>query len=314
MAWHENTEFCSKQNTGRWFESRENLETLSWCRSSMAGFFGTEREWQSLMEKWLARVRDGAKEIPPIVNFSNSSLSTEDEQRIAPLINLVVLGDGAEVSGVLKDVERLQLDSLGKKPVEKILLELKETETARDVGKMELEPLEYEVVRADRKEEVFKFTVPDELAPVLFKRMYYRGWRAFIDNADTPIYRISPGLQMVLVPAGTHEVSWRYTGPNNWRWSVTGFWIALASIVALVMFGMRRPVPVIACRKGVGKAGKAGSGLVSAEYPCNDLPGVYRCVCGQGYIRSLLCVFRSPYGRNRGRFYQRVRRIFTGTM
>jgi hypothetical protein len=72
---------------------------------------------------------------------------------------------------------------------------------------------------------------------------------------------------MVLVPAGTHEVSWRYTGPNNWRWSVTGFWIALASIAALVMFGMRRPVPVIASRKGVGEAGKTGSGLVVRNIP-----------------------------------------------
>ena len=132
---------------------------------------------------------------------------------------------------------------------------------------MELRPLEYEVVQADRKEELYKFTVTDELTPVLFKRMYYRGWQAFLDNADTPIYRISPGLQLVLVPAGTHEVAWRYTGPNNWRWSVTGFWIALASIVALMIFGMRRPVPVIACRKGDGETGKAKSGLVLRNVP-----------------------------------------------
>jgi hypothetical protein len=148
------------------------------------------------------------------------------------------------------------------------LLELKEKGTAREAGKMELKPLDYEVVRADRKQEIFKITVTDDLAPVLFKRMYYRGWRAFLDNTDTPIYRISPGLQMVLVPAGTHEVSWRYTGPNNWRWSVTGFWIALASIAALVTFGMRRPVPVIANRGGVGEAaGMAKSGLVLRNVP-----------------------------------------------
>ena len=267
MDWHENTEYLFKTKYWEMVRVKGEFGDFELVPSSMAGFFGTEREWQSLMEKWLARVRDGVKEIPPIVNFSNSSLSTEDEQRIAPLIDLVVLGEGAEVSDVLNDVERLQLDSLGKKPVQKILLELKETETARDVGKMELEPLKYEVVGADRKEEIFKFTVPDELTPVLFKRMYYRGWRAFIDNAATPIYRISPGLQMVLVPAGTHEVSWRYTGPNNWRWSVTGFWIALVSIVALVMFGMRRPVPVVASRKVVGEAGKAGSGLVLRNIP-----------------------------------------------
>lgn len=175
----------------------------------------------------------------------------------------MVLGDGAEVTDAFRDVESFHLGSLGKKPVEKILLALKE----RNAGKLELEPLEYEVVRADRKEEIFRFTVADEPTPVLFKRMYYRGWQAFLDNAETPIYRISPGLQMLLVPAGTHEVSWRYTGPNNWRWSVTGFWIALASIAALMMFGKRRPVPVIASRKGVGESDKARSGLVLRNVP-----------------------------------------------
>jgi hypothetical protein len=201
------------------------------------------------------------------VNFSNASLSAEDEQSIAPLINLVVLGDGAKASAVLKDVEHLQLDLLAEKPVEKILLELKEKNAGKEAGKMELEPLEYEVVRADREEEVFKLTVADDLAPVLFKRMYYRGWQAFLDNTETPIYRVSPGLQMVLVPAGTHEVSWRYSGPNNWRWSVTGFWLALASIAALVMFGMRRPVSVVANRKEVGETDKTGSGLVLRNVP-----------------------------------------------
>jgi hypothetical protein len=97
--------------------------------------------------------------------------------------------------------------------------------------------------------------------------MYYRGWQAFIDNRQTPIYRISPGLQMVLLPAGTHEVTWRYTGPNNWRWAVTGFWIALAGIAALVLSGKRRPVAVIASRKGAGEAGKAKSGLVLRNVP-----------------------------------------------
>jgi hypothetical protein len=235
--------------------------------ASLAGFYGTEREWQSLMEDWLRRVRDGAKEIPPIVNFSNSSLSAADEQRIAPLINLVVLGDGAEASAALKDVEQLQLERLAEKPVEKILQRLKEKMAGREAVKMALESLEYDVVRADRKEEVFKITVADDLTPVLFKRMYYRGWRAFIDNAETPIYRVSPGLQMVLVPAGTHEVSWRYTGPNNWRWSVTGFWVALGSIAALVLFGMRRPVPGIVNRKGGDEADRTGSGLVLRNVP-----------------------------------------------
>jgi hypothetical protein len=267
MTWHENTELLFKTNFWEMVRIKGEFGDFELLPTSLAGFFGTEREWQFLMERWLRRVRDGAKEIPPVVNFSNSGLSAEDEQRIAPLIKLVVLGDGAEASGVLKDVEQLRLEGLAEKPVEKILLELKEKEAASEAGKMELAPLAYDVVRADRKEEVFKITVTDDLAPVLFKRMYYRGWQAFLDNSDTPIYRISPGLQMVLVPAGTHEVSWRYTGPNNWRWSVTGFWIALASIAALVMFGMRRPVPVIEKQKGYDEAGKTGSGLVLRNIP-----------------------------------------------
>ena len=265
MTWHENTELLFKTNFWEMVRVTGEFGDFELVPTSLVGFFGTEREWQALMEQWLRRVRDGAQEIPPVVNFSNASLSAEDEQRIAPLVKLVVLGDGAEVSAVLKDVAQLPLERLSEKPVEKILLELKEA--ARDVGKLELEPLAYETIRADRKEEVFKVTVTDELVPVLFKRMYYRGWRAFLDNTDTPIYRISPGLQMVLVPAGTHELSWRYTGPNNWRWSVTGFWIALAGIAALVMFGMRRPVPVMVKREECDETGKTGSGLVLRNIP-----------------------------------------------
>jgi len=265
MTWHENTELLFATKYWEMVRIKGEFGDFDLLPTSLAGFYGTEREWQSLMEQWLARVRDGATEIPPIVNFTNASLSVAAVQSIAPLINLVVLGEGAEASAVLNDVEHLQLELLSEKPLEKILLALKKA--AREVGKMEPEPLDYEVVRADRREEVFRITVTDKLAPVMFKRMYYRGWRAFIDNTDTPIYRISPGLQMVLVPAGTHEVSWRYTGPNNWRWSVTGFWIALASIAALVMFGMRRPVAGIVKRKGVGETGTTGAGRVLRNVP-----------------------------------------------
>jgi len=267
MTWHENTELLFKTKFWEMVRIKGEFGDFDLVPKNLAGFFGTEREWQSLMEEWLRRVSDGAKELPPIVNFSNSGLSAEDERRIAPLIDLVVLGDGAEVTDAFRGVESLHLESLGNKPVEKILQELKDKETTGKPGKLELEPLEYDVVRSGRKEEVFKITVADEPAPVLFKRMYYRGWQAFVDNTQTPIYRISPGLQMVLLPAGTHEVTWRYTGPNNWRWSVAGFWIALASIAALVMFGKRRPVPVIASRKGGGEAGKAKAEQILRNVP-----------------------------------------------
>jgi hypothetical protein len=68
---------------------------------------------------------------------------------------------------------------------------------------------------------------------VLLKRAFYRGWTAKMDGTPLPTYRVSPGLQMNLIPAGTHQIWWTYEGPNH---RVASF-LALAVGVLLGLLG-----------------------------------------------------------------------------
>ncbi len=64
---------------------------------------------------------------------------------------------------------------------------------------------------------------------VVLSDVYYPGWRAFIDGAETPVYPAYHALRTVIVPAGRHELIFRFI-PASLR---IGAAVSLASLILL---------------------------------------------------------------------------------
>jgi len=43
-----------------------------------------------------------------------------------------------------------------------------------------------------------------------FADLYFPGWHAAVDGAETPILRADHGFRAIVVPAGAHRVVWSY--------------------------------------------------------------------------------------------------------
>jgi hypothetical protein len=85
-------------------------------------------------------------------------------------------------------------------------------------------------------------TSPTEGIMVL-SEVYYPGWKAFVDGAETEIMRTDYFLRGIAFPGGSHHVEFRFTPPPF----VTGAWITAAALVVclagLVTFPPRRKRP-----------------------------------------------------------------------
>jgi hypothetical protein len=57
-------------------------------------------------------------------------------------------------------------------------------------------------------------TNADRPAILVVSELFYPGWAAIVDGAETPIYRTDFLLRGTAVPAGTHRVELRYTAPG----------------------------------------------------------------------------------------------------
>lgn len=64
-------------------------------------------------------------------------------------------------------------------------------------------------------------------AYALFRMTWHQNWKATLDGRAAPTYMLSPGFIGVPVPAGTHNIEFRYV-PDNWRvpLALAGFLIA----------------------------------------------------------------------------------------
>lgn len=66
---------------------------------------------------------------------------------------------------------------------------------------------------------------------VVLSEMYFPGWHAFVDGAETLVYPVNYCLKGVSVPAGVHEVRFQYA-PTSFR---AGAVISLASLVGVLI-------------------------------------------------------------------------------
>ena len=67
----------------------------------------------------------------------------------------------------------------------------------------------------------------DAPALLLLSEVWYPGWHAVVNGAETPIYRANGALRALAVPAGASTVE-LWFAPPSWR---TGLWFALAGLI-----------------------------------------------------------------------------------
>jgi hypothetical protein len=86
-----------------------------------------------------------------------------------------------------------------------------------------------EIVRYTTNQAEMKVrTVRD--AMLVFSDSYYPGWVAEVDGSATPIYRANITQRAVVVPAGEHQVSFRFEPVTV----VVGFWVSLGSLMVFL--------------------------------------------------------------------------------
>ena len=83
----------------------------------------------------------------------------------------------------------------------------------------------------DRKANSVKLHVgPLEQPRILtYLDLYYPGWHAYIDGVETPILRANEQFKAVVLPAGVHEVLFRFQPQSVWR--------GLSISIATILFG-----------------------------------------------------------------------------
>ena len=78
---------------------------------------------------------------------------------------------------------------------------------------------------------------------LVLSEVFYPGWRATVDGAETEIMRTDYNLRGIVLPGGRHRVEFRFVPPPF----VTGAWITAAALcvcVAGIVIPRRRRTPL----------------------------------------------------------------------
>ena len=74
----------------------------------------------------------------------------------------------------------------------------------------------------------------------VFSAVYYkRGWKAYIDGKEVAIKRADYAFRAIVVPGGTHAVSFVYQ-PTSFMLGLAGSGIGVLGLLGLVFSGFRR--------------------------------------------------------------------------
>lgn|GEM_PF-6859690 len=99
-------------------------------------------------------------------------------------------------------------------------------------------------VALDREgvDEIVLQTSADVACVLLLTDTYYPGWRAYVDDVETPILRANSAFRAVALPAGDHRVRFVFRHERaRLGWCLTGASLALLAATAGVGAARRRP-------------------------------------------------------------------------
>jgi uncharacterized membrane protein YfhO len=87
-------------------------------------------------------------------------------------------------------------------------------------------------------------------AILVFSDSYYPGWVAEVDGSETAIYKANVTQRAVVVPAGEHQVRFRFEPVSV----VVGFWVSVGSLLSFLAWFL---IPLLRRRSRVAQ-GVAG--------------------------------------------------------
>jgi hypothetical protein len=106
-------------------------------------------------------------------------------------------------------------------------------ETTDAVAQEQSEPGSIQVAKLSPDEVIFDVSCPEERF-LVFSDSYFPAWHAWIDDEETTVYLTDAVIKGVIVPAGRHNVVFRYE-PVSYKYG----WIITALGLLLLAFGYR---------------------------------------------------------------------------
>ncbi|MDA3896695.1 MAG: hypothetical protein PF482_11190 [Desulfobacteraceae bacterium] len=237
MDWHQSIQPVYIDDYWELVKVKGDFGEIGSLPSGFIGFAGSEKEWKELMILWLNEVEKTRSTVPWIINFSHSGLTSRDILKIRPYIYLMIIGDNTHSPEGLEPMEQIPYSDLPTNAV-KFLSDRCESNNPLQC-RNEL-PVHYQVLEKSRSKEIYCVDIDQQLQPLLFKRAFYNGWEVTVDGEQIPIYRISPGLQMIMISSGKHCIEWHYSGPNHWRLALTAFFAGFVCIGFLAWRGRKK--------------------------------------------------------------------------
>lgn len=104
-----------------------------------------------------------------------------------------------------------------------------------DVDVSELESSTSATISMYQGNKIEILTEVDEDAFLVLTDTYYKGWKAFVGEKETPIYQVDHAFRGVLVPKGTEIVRFVYT-PWSFTFGLTLSIIGIASLAVMLFF------------------------------------------------------------------------------
>ncbi len=216
-----------------------NDATTSYFHRSVGGYHGAKlARYQDLIENYLAKGDEG------VLDMMNTRYVIDSEGNV--LRRESANGAAWFVEGMrYVNSPREEIDALGVTDLKKVAVV--DFEQRPDIGAYAPIDFEGEIRLTEYAPNRLKYHyTASEDAVAVFSEIYYnKGWRAYVDGVEVPYFRADYVLRAMRLPAGEHDVEWRFRAP---KWSavegVTGFFSAviMLGVAVLIFIAIRRKI------------------------------------------------------------------------
>lgn len=226
-----------------------NDATTSYYHRSVGGYHGAKmKRYQDLIDRYLSK---GNIEIYNMLNTKYFIVPTEDQgQQVqvnpdansaAWFVEGVDLTDGAEAEiealGSIDNKHRAVVDSKFASQI-----------AGNPFGEGSIELTEYAPNRL-----VYQYDSPSGGVAVFSEIYYPKGWKAYVDDSETPYFRADYTLRAMALPAGAHKVEFRFEAPN---YKLVNTITLICSLLILAGVAAGVVIAIVKGKKGNDKIGQ----------------------------------------------------------
>ncbi len=218
-----------------------NDATTSYFHRSVGGYHGAKlARYQDLIDNYLAKGDEG------VLDMLNTRYVISSDGEVARRES----ANGAAwfVEGVrYVNSPREEMDALEETDLKRVAVV--DFEQKPDIGAYAPIDFEGEISLMEYAPNRLKYHyTASEDAVAVFSEIYYnKGWRAYVDGEEVPYFRADYLLRAMRLPAGEHNVEWRFRAPKwNLIESVTAAFsvVILLGVVMLLFVVIRRKIRI----------------------------------------------------------------------